>query len=267
MDIFTKELGPSYVPAFAARLLVAMAKGIGRASEALKRSWDEDAEGMWTLALVVVRWYADSLPAPEAKAVAEALPDPEMVSILANLNGFRERLLPFVRTAYQAQGDAQLAAAGVYFVGAVEQIGLPMLSAAIKSGPVSALHAKVQARLPLPADVKTTYYQEAFGAQPKGTTVQPVAPTRPSRSDRFDRADYSPRSTRTVPQTAGPRVVSGQTQARAQTRPAPSAATPPRPPTPQLANADVARAYLHTLGWEGNEVDRLLAGPDGKKSA
>jgi len=50
-------------------------------------------------------------------------------------------------------------------------------------------------------------------------------------------------------------------------RAAASAATPPRPPAPQLAAGDVARAYLHTLGWEDSHVDRLLAGPDGKRSA
>ena len=32
-----------------------------------------------------------------------------------------------------------------------------------------------------------------------------------------------------------------------------------------LAQADVTRAYLVTLGWEGAEVERFLEGPSGKK--
>lgn len=272
MDIFTREPGPSYVPAFAARLLLSMAKGLARGSgESLRALMDEDAEGMWTLAMVVVQWYADALPPPEARAVAAALQEFEMLPIVSNLNLFRERLTPFVKAAHQAQRDAQLAAAGVYYVAAVEQIGVSILSAAIKSGPVSALHDKIRARLPLPADLKADYYK-ALGAQPKGTSTIPAARP-PSRGDRFDRADFSPRPARpgrSVSQPA-PRSVAGQTvQAATRTRGqpvAPSSGTPPRPPTPNLASAEVTRAYLHTLGWEGNEVDRLLQGPDGKRRA
>ena len=264
MDLFSREPGPSYVPAFAARLLLSMAKGIARAGgESRRVLMDEDAEGMWTLALVVVQWYADALPPPEARAVAASLQEFEMVSIVSNLNLFRERLTPFVKTAHQAQSDAQLASAGVYFVAAVEQIGLSMLSSAIKSGPVHALRDKIAARLPLPADLKTDYYS-ALGAQQRGTTTLPAAPASPSRSDRFDRADFSPRPARRVSRSVPGQVVQAATPSQAQP---PSAATPPRPPMPNLANAEVARAYLHTLGWEGNEVDRLLQGPDGKGRA
>ena len=59
MDLFTKELGPSYVSAFAGRLLLSMANGIARAASDIKRALlDEQPEGLWTLALIVARWYA-----------------------------------------------------------------------------------------------------------------------------------------------------------------------------------------------------------------
>lgn len=251
MDLFSKELGPFYVPAFAGRLLLAMARGLARATDRIKSAFlDEDPEGMWTLAIVVVQWYADNLSAPEAQEVASALRELGVASIASNLNFFRERLLPFVRTAYQAQGDAQLVAAGVYFIAAVEQIGLSLLQSAIKAGPVRMLQQKIQVRLPLPDALKAQYYA-VLGVKPKGTTVLPSAPPPPSRSERFDRADFAPRSPRSsAPAQRLQRVVQG-----------------PPPPTPRLAKADVTRAYLFTLGWEGTEVDRFLEGPGGKKRA
>ena len=257
MDLFSRALGPPYVPAFAGRLLLAMARGIARAPDRIKGAFmDEDAEGMWTLAMVVVQWYADNLPAPEAKAVAAALQEFGVASLASNLNFFRERLLPFVRTAYQAQGDAQLAAAGVYFIGAVEQIGLSLLQTALKAGPVRGMQQKILARLPLPEELKADYYQ-VLGRQPKGTTALPSAPPPPSRAERFDRADFAPRQAQR-----------NQRGAFAQTKPSdPASARGPRPPTPRLAQTDVTRAYLFTLGWEGAEVDRFLEGPDGKKRA
>lgn len=262
MDLFSKEPGPLYVPAFAGRLLLAMAKGLARATDRIKRAFlDEDAEGMWTLAMVVVQWYADSLPAPEAAVVTATLQAVGARALASNLNLFRDALLPFVRTAHQAQNDAQLAAAGVYFIAAVEQIGLSLLQAALKAGSVRTLQPTILARLPLPEALKADYYQ-ALGAQPKGTTVLPAAPPPPSRSERFDRADFSPRPARSA-------MPSQRTQEVAQTRSRerPPASSSPRPPTPILAQSDVTRAYLFTLGWEGSEVDRFLKGPEGKKRA
>ena len=186
------------------------------------------------------------LPAPAWKLVVVALPDPEMVSIASNLTAFREGLLPFAKTAHEARSDAQLAAAGVYFAAAVEQIGLPLLSAAIKSGPVSALQAKLQTRLPLPDELRVEYWR-TLGVQPKGTQTLSAVSSPSSRMDRFDRADFMDRPIR-------------------------SAARPPvradvSLPQPRLAQSEITRAYLHTLGWEGAEVDRLLAGPKGQKDA
>lgn len=269
MDIFQREAGPSYVPAFAARLLLSMAKGLARTEGEGKRALiDEDEDSMWTLAMIVVQWYADALPPAEARVVAATLQEFEMSAIVANLSLFRERLTPFVKAAHQAQSDAQLAAAGVYFVAAVEQIGVMMLSSAIKSGPVATMKEKVTARLPLPAEIRADYYKVLRG---QSADVKPSSATAPaSRADRFDRADFGTRPVRKSAQAA-PRSVRGQVVQAATRLPdlsrAESAETPPHPPDPNLASAEVTRAYLHTLGWEGSEVERLLIGPDGKRRA
>ena len=255
MDIFAKQSGSLYVTAFAGRLLLAMTQGIARAPDRIKRAFaEEDAEGMWTLAMVVVQWYADNLPAAEAQLVAATLQEFGVSSIASNLNFFRERLLPFVKTAHQAQSDAQLAASGVYFIAAVDQIGLSLLQTAMKAGPVRGLQQKILSRLPLPDELKASYYQ-ALGTQPKATTVPSAAPPPPSRAERFDRADFTPRPARSP---AAAQLTQGM---RSET----SISASSRPPTPILAKSDVTRAYLFTLGWEGAEVDRFLAGPGAKK--
>ena len=258
MDFFTRELGPSYVPAFAARLVLAMARGISRAAEDLKPVvLDEGAQGVWTLALVVVQWYAESLPPQEAQLVNSALREFAMAPLASNLNLFRERLLPFVQAAHQAQGEAQLAAAGVYFAAAVEQMGASTLSSVLKSGPVLDLKARLRSRMPVPPELKDECLR-LLGLPPSAPAASP--PQR-SRAERFDRADFTPR-----PQQ-GHALPPLKTQARERKpRPAaPSTQTPPQPPVPQFADAEVTRAYLHTLGWQATEVDRLLDGPDGKR--
>lgn len=263
MDLFSRSPGPGYVPAFAGRLLLAMARGIAGAKDSIKLAFlEEDVEGMWTLSMVVVQWYASALPPPDASAVMTTLGELEMSSVATNLNLFREQLMPFVKTAHQAQSDAQLAAAGVYFVAAVEQIGLPTLSAAVKSGQIRALQQRLQARMPLPAELKTDYYQ-ALGTNPKGMVTAPAAQPKPSRAERFDRADFS---TKTQARPAAKRSNEG---ARAGRNPlaASSETRSLPPPVPNLAHADVTRAYLHTLGWGGAEVDQFLQGPDGKRRA
>lgn len=261
MDFFSRELGRSYVPAFAARVVLAMGQGIARAGGEIQRALREESlDGMWALAVVVVQWYADLLPAAESKAVASALQEFALAPIASNLSLFRDRLLPFVRAAHEAQGDAQLAAAGVYFVAAVEQIGLGTLSSAIKSGPVGDLKRKLVGRLPPPAELRDAYVR-ALGGESRAPAPAPVSPPR-SRSDRFDRADFALRE-RDRSQLR-PRA---DVQARVIRHATPSSRTPPQPPVPNLADAEVARAFLYTLGWAGAEVDRLLEGPDGKKRA
>src|SRR5262245_4975629 len=133
MNLFTKEPGPSYVPAFAARLTLSIGQGIARAKGDVRQILiQEDIASIWTLAMLLVQWYAGMLLPLEANAVASTLQEFAMRPLVSNLNLFRERLLPFVRTAHQAQNSAQLAAAGVYFAAAVEQIGIQTLSWAMK---------------------------------------------------------------------------------------------------------------------------------------
>lgn len=262
MDFFSREPGPSYVPAFGARVVLAMGQGSTRAGGEIQRAIRaEGLDDLWALAMVVVQWYADALPPAESSAVTSVLQAFALAPVASNLNLFRERLLPFVREAYQAQGEAQLAAAGVYFVAAVEQIGLGTLSSAIKSGPVADLRRKLSASLPPPPGLQAAY-ERVLAGQAGAPTIEPAVPAVRSRSDRFDRADFAPREReRSQP---GPRP---EVQARVVRHAAPLARTPPQLPVPDLADAEVARAYLHTLGWSGSEVDRLLEGPDSKRRA
>ncbi len=277
MDLFTRDRSAAYVPAFASRLMLAMGKGIGSASGEIRRIGEEDAASVWTLSLILVRWYADALPSVEANIVTALLDDAELLPILGNLSVFRANLLPFVKAAHEAQSEPRLAAAGVYFTSAVQQIGMPLIAAAIKSGPVAALKEKLAARFPLPAGLEAAYAATLRGEAALGASSpssSPVTPTpKSSRGDRFERAGFErrPRTTSVAdtvtergfqaPAAWAPRSAKGTS--------APSAATPvpatSTPPAPQLESADVTRAFLLTLKWKPDEVERLLAGP--KRSA
>lgn len=256
--LYSREVAPSYVPAFAARLVLAMAKGVQRAGGELKRTFDEDLPDLWVLAMVVVQWYADQLPSAEAQAVTSTLKEFSLGALAANLNLFRERLLPFVKTAHEAQGEAQLAAAGAYFVAAVEQIGMRLLASAMNAAPLQALKGRLLLRVPPPAGLKEEY-ERALGFVQEPSADPPSPPRKTpasgvSRAERFDRADFV-RSAARAPTSR---------RAEKPSRSTPSAATPPRPPDPDLDDATVTQAYLLTLGWKSEEVERLAAGPKGK---
>ncbi|MFO0578947.1 MAG: hypothetical protein U1A78_33505 [Polyangia bacterium] len=257
MDLYTRNRGPAYVPAFAGRLVGAMGKGIARTSgETQAALAGEDVERLWTLALVVVQWYADALPAAEAQAVREALQPFELAPLAMNLNGFREALVPFVRAAHEARSEAQLAAAGVYFAAAIEQIGVGLLSAALHAAPLQAMQAQLVARFPVPAEVKTAY-AAALGRKPQEKAAPaPAAVPGASRGERFDRSDLlSARKAKAASSAAEARRIP-QREGRAVPTPQPL-----EPPRPRLEGEDVTRAYLHTLGWDADAVERLLAGP------
>lgn len=263
MDLYTRDRWPSYVPAFAGRLVLGMGKGIARTSgETQAVLAREDVERLWTLALVVVQWYADALPAAEAQAVREALQPFALAPLAANLNGFREPLVPFVRAAHKARSEAQLSAAGVYFVAAVEQIGVGLLSTVLRAAPLQAMQAPLVARFPVPAEVKASY-AAALGRSPQERAAPaPAVMPRTSRGERFDRSDFVPaRAPKKRPEAAEARALPQRAGRRMHAPP------PLDPPQPRLAGEDVTRAYLHTLGWDAGAVERLLAGPDNKQRA
>lgn len=247
MDIFTKGSGSTLVEHFAARLTLAIAKGISQAKPAIRNVWDEDAEGVWTLAIILVQWYADQLPSVEAAAVATALQDTGAGSIAVSLGLFRERLIPFVRAAYQAKTQAQLAEAGVYFRAALEQIGPKTISAAVNTPVVSDVQRKIAQRLPVPEEIRAEYDQLLDGAprkrevepqQSPGTPVRGAdgTPVRAgerkkgsARGERFDRADKD--------------------------RPA--------APPPKLEPTERLLAHLYTRGWSPEDIERITKGPKG----
>lgn len=248
--LFSRAVSADYVSAFASRLVLGMGKGLQRAGDALKGSLEAEFEGLWTLAMVVVQWYAELLPKAEAQAVTTALLEFDLSSTASNLSLFRERLLPFVKTAHEADGEAQLAAAGVYFVAAVQAIGVKLLSTALHSTQLGSKQVQILARLPPPADIKASYLR-IIGSS--GTLPAQVMQKQPkpgaSRAERFDHADFDQRRT----------ISRGQVKTGRALEPTSAA----RPPTPNLDGATIARAYLFTVGWEGAEVERLVAGPSG----
>ena len=273
MDLFTRERSAAYVPAFAARLLLSMGKGLASTSGDIRRIAEEDAESLWTLSLILVRWYADALPAVEQSLVMALLGDADLRPILDTLSVFRASLLSFVKAAHEAESEPRLAAAGVYFTSALQQVGVPLLSAAIQSGSVARLKETLPVRFPLPPAIRSAYAaalrgEAAFSSEP--TRPAPMAPThRASRGERFERAGFE-RRPRVPPDTQGQKMRSAP---RAEDAPSllvngkavASASTPlpvgTAPPQPQLGTAEVTRAYLLTLRWRPDEVDRLLAGP------
>ena len=147
-----------------------VAKGVQRAGGELKRTFDEDLPDLWVLAMVVVQWYADQLPPAEAQAVSLTLKEFSLGALATNLNLFRERLLPFVKTAHEAQEEAQLAAAGAYFVAAVEQIGMRLLASAISAAPLQAVKERILLRVPPPAGLKEDY-ERALGWYAAGCEI------------------------------------------------------------------------------------------------
>lgn len=250
MDFFTRDVGASYVPAFAARIVLSMAQGAQRAGnpDVQRVLFQERIERLWTLALGVVKWYANELSQAEAQLVNGTLQEFDFSVVSASLDFFREKLLPFVRTAHQAKSEAQLAAAGVYFVAAVEQMEPATLTAALQAPPLEALAPRVLRRIPLPPDLQSRFLRRLDAGSPPATPNPSDVPRRP-RVEQFDRADFSRRPART-PVAPQPRSVPLEP-----------------PPPPKLAPAEVTRAYLHTLGWAGSDLQRLLAGPDGKRNA
>ena len=255
MDLFTRERSGVYVTAFAGRLMLAIGKGIASGGGELRRIGEEDGESIWTLALMLVRWYGAALPVVEGNIVTALLGDEELVPILENLSAFRAQLLPFVRAAHEAQSEPRLAAAGVYFVGAVQQVGVSLLAAAIKSGPVAVVRDKLLARFPLPSEIKAAYAAvlrgEAVVERERVMPPRAAATNRASRGERFERAGFERRTRSADTATARVREIEAPTV----------------PTVPQLSGADVTRAYLLTVRWESDEVERLMAGPNPKQSS
>ena len=300
MDIFQRSQASS-VLAFAARVMLAMGIGYKDAGSAGRAFIDsEGPSGTWALSVLLVLWFGGSLAGAEAAEIARLIVTTGSTRILATLNLFREQLLPFVQAAYRASEASGLAAAGVYFRAALEQIGATTIASAIKSPSVAEVRAQILAQLPLPDDV-----QEMFKTAMSGVLITTVS--RPGR-DTADAATSMRAAGRPIGRAVGVplkgspnpgvgRLLTGakgvvirekREEMSAPEPPAPATQTPvvmpnvrevppvqgsrgdrfdradlkvPPPKPPVLDPSERLLAHLYVKGWSPEDIDRLAKGP------
>lgn len=204
---------------FGSRVALAMGHGMRLHKES------EELRDLWFLALLGVQSYQDQLSAEQAQSINKAL---EPFGLAALAEQAKRYLGKFVRAAWEAANEAQLAGAGVYFNEILEMVDAKNIVATIEKLLPQA-KKRLWEELPPPAGVPEAY------AQIWATPAKP-APATPVRGDRFDRADL------------------GQRQAPP---------TPMTPPAPNLSRAEIARTVLASWGWRGADLDAILGGPHG----
>jgi len=219
------------IRAFGARLILAMGYGLRQIpADERKTILEKGLRELWFLSMLVVQWWAGNLPGAEAEIINKALAPFSLRQIASNINRVRERLEPFVRAAYEASSDANLAGAGVFFKAVLEQVGVGTLMAALRMLPLEDAQTKVLRELP-PPDGLQAEFDAVLASTPAPPIVQPV-----SRGERFERADLG-------------------------TRRAP--VLPVRPPAPNMDQLTKMRSYFASLGWSGSDLERILSGPTG----
>jgi hypothetical protein len=223
--------GTELIRSFGARLVLAMGYGL-RQVPASERTTilEKGLRELWFLALLVVQWWADRLPKAEGKVIDEGLEPYSLKPLATNLKQIAEKLEPFVRATYEASTDANLAGAGVYFKTLLEDVGADTLTKALRFLPLDAAQEQLFKGLP-PPDGLEAEFKQVLASTPAPPAVKPEA-----RGDRFERADLG-------------------------TRAAP--AQPARPPAPNIPVSERTRSYFASLGWSGNDLERILSGPSG----
>ena len=219
------------IRSFAARLILAMGYGLRQVpADDRKTILEKGLRELWFLSMLVVQWWVDKLPAAEAEIINQGLAPFSLRKVASNLSRVREQLEPFVRAAYEASSDANLAGAGVYFKAVLEQVGVGTLMMALRMLPLDDTQAKLLRELPPPEGLQAEF-EAVLASAPAPPIVQPV-----SRGERFERADLG-------------------------TRRAP--ALPVRPPAPNMDQLTKMRSYFASLGWSGSDLERILSGPTG----
>ena len=223
--------GQELIRSFGARLILAMGYGLRQVPAGERKTiLEKGLRELWFLAMIVVQYWADKLPKAEAAIVRDGLEPFALGTLAANLKHVAEKMEPFVRGSYEASSDANLAGAGVYFKALVEDVGADSLTKALRFLPLDAAQEKVFREM-APPDWLEAEFKQVLSSTPAPPVVKPEA-----RGERFERADLG---TRTQP-----------TQ-------------PVRPPTPNLAVSEKTRSYFASLGWSGDDLERILSGPSG----
>lgn len=202
------------------------------------------ADVSWALALVLAGW---GLLKKGDESTRTALQETGALPLVSQLDGVAV-ILPasftkFLNAADQADDASGYAGASVYLIDAFNDL-IDLQRNAIVTW-LNGVQFRDTARA-----LTSRYPQPDSGIAPawSSETMEPATPSAPlsrqSRAERFDRAD------------------------RPRPRPKPSVtakavADEPAPPTPNLSAEDVARAHLHTTGWNVDEANRLLSGPKG----
>ena len=223
--------GTELIRSFGARLVLAMGYGLRQVPASERKTiLEKGLRELWFLALLVVQWWADRLPKAEAKVIDEGLEPYALKPLATNLKQIAEKLEPFVSATYEASTDANLAGAGVYFKALLEDVGADTLTKALRFLPLDAAQEQLFKGMG-PPDGLEAEFKQVLASTPAPAVVKPEA-----RGDRFERADLG---TRTAP-----------------TQPA-------RPPAPNIAVSEKTRSYFASLGWSGDDLERILGGPSG----
>lgn len=202
------------------------------------------ADVSWALALVLAGW---GLLKKGDEPTRAALQETGALPLVNQLDGVAA-VLPasftkFLNAADQADDESGYAGASVYLTDAFNDLIDLQRNAIITwlNGVMfrDAARALV-GRYPQP----DSGLAPAWGSELTAPVAPSPPPARQSRAERFDRAD------------------------RPRPRPRPAVATKampdePAPPDPNLSAEDIARAHLHTAGWNVDEANRLLSGPKG----
>lgn len=216
---------------FGARLILAMGYGLRQVPADERRTiLAKGLQELWFLAMLVVQWWASNLPGAEAEIINQGLAPYSLRQIASNLSRVRERLEPFVRAAYEASSDANLAGAGVFFKAVLDQIGVGTLMSALRMLPLEDVQAKLLRDWP-PPDGLRAEFEAVLASAAAPPLVAPV-----SRGERFERADLGTRRTPTPPV---------------------------RPPAANMDPPSKMRSYFASLGWSGSDLERILNGPTG----
>lgn len=222
-NVFTRGNGVDFALSFAARLLMSIANAISinqSASDLQELARTVQPKELWAMCLLLVAWWSDQLPQPEAQAVDEAFKAVDTSVVRSGLSMLRDKLALFIRSAYAAQDDLALARAGGGFTYFIGDLGLRRIQSVLSSDSVRTVLARLLQLYPLDSDLERSF---SLTAQAQPMTAPP-SPPRPSRGDSFDRF--------------GLRL-------------------PPTEP-PQLNQRERTIATLHGLGYTESEIDEFL---------
>lgn len=267
MDAFARGSGTAFVIGFVSRVFLAIGKARGKAQVNTLTLWQErQPSDVWFLSMVLCYWYSDQLAAGEAAAMTAAFGDSGIASLTSVLGFFRDRLTPFVRTAYQAKADPELDEAAVYFNSALEQIGVGTISTALQSSKIAEIGAALTAKYPIPAAIEDAYLGKTRSKPLTEGKSKPVAtgqPIQAAEGNPTNRAVARQRQPAPLelpnappPKPAQDKPTRGERFDRADRDRAQAL-----PPVPKLAAEEVLVAHLYKIGWQPEQIETIKRGP------